>query len=67
MQEKLESIYVLIEKMIEKRPAINKIVFQSEWETAHRNRAFSILFKGEWFSRIRCGGDTRGLPKTMFD
>ena len=52
--------------MIEKRPAINEIVFQSEWETAHRNRALAYYLKENGF-RIRCGGDTRGLPKTMFD
>lgn len=49
VQEKLESIYVLIEKMIEKRPAINKIVFQSEWETAHRNRALAYYLKENGF------------------
>lgn len=49
VQEKLESLYVLIEKMIEKRPAINEIVFQSEWETAHRNRALAYYLKENGF------------------
>ncbi len=35
--------------MIEKRPAINEIVFQSEWETAHRNRALAYYLKENGF------------------
>ncbi|WP_410985290.1 glutaminase [Bacillus cereus] len=48
-QEKLESLYALIEKMIEKRPAINEKVFQSEWQTAHRNRALAHYLKENGF------------------
>ncbi|PFE01267.1 glutaminase A [Bacillus cereus] len=48
-QEKLESLYALIEKMIGKRPAINEKVFQSEWQTAHRNRALAYYLKENGF------------------
>ncbi|MES5896460.1 glutaminase [Bacillus cereus group sp. RP43] len=48
-QEKLESIYALIGKMINKRPAINEKVFQSEWQTAHRNRALAYYLKENGF------------------
>jgi len=48
-QEKLESLYALIEKMIGKRPTINENVFQSEWQTAHRNRALAYYLKENGF------------------
>ncbi|MGC4376673.1 glutaminase [Fictibacillus sp. Mic-4] len=48
-QQKLESIYTLIERMIGKRPALNESVFQSEWKTAHRNRALAHYLKGIGF------------------
>ncbi|MGG2092127.1 glutaminase [Bacillus sp. S13(2024)] len=48
-QEKLEHVYALIEKMIGKRPAINEKVFQSEWQTAHRNRALAHYLKENGF------------------
>jgi glutaminase len=40
-QNKLEAVYQLIEKMIGKRPIMNEEVFQSEWQTAYRNRALA--------------------------
>lgn len=48
-QEKLETLYALIEKMIGKRPVINEKVFQSEWQTAHRNRALAHYLKENGF------------------
>lgn len=48
-QTKLEFLYVLIEKMIGKRPTINEEVFQSEWQTAHRNRALAHYLKETGF------------------
>ncbi|MEI4828253.1 glutaminase [Bacillus sp. FJAT-53711] len=48
-QEKLEHVYALIEKMIGKRPAINEKVFESEWQTAHRNRALAHYLKENGF------------------
>ncbi|MCP1123833.1 glutaminase [Bacillus sp. 3103sda1] len=48
-QEKLETLYALIERMIGKRPVINEKVFQSEWQTAHRNRALAHYLKENGF------------------
>jgi glutaminase len=48
-QTKLEFLYELIEKMIGKRPRINEEVFQSEWKTAHRNRAIAYYLKETGF------------------
>ncbi|RBW67248.1 glutaminase, partial [Bacillus taeanensis] len=48
-QIKLESLYTLLEKMLGKRPPINEEVFQSEWQTAHRNRALAYYLKGTGF------------------
>ena len=48
VQEKLESIYVLL-KNDREASAINEIVFQSEWETAHRNRALAYYLKENGF------------------
>jgi glutaminase len=48
-EQKLDSIYALIEKMIGKRPAINEKVFQSEWKTANRNRALAYYLKESGF------------------
>jgi glutaminase len=48
-QNKLEFLYVFIEKMIGKRPNINEEVFQSEWQTAHRNRALAYYLKETGF------------------
>ncbi|MCH5584833.1 glutaminase [Shimazuella sp. AN120528] len=44
-QTKLESLYKLLEKLVGKRPVINELVFQSEWNTAHRNRALAYYLK----------------------
>jgi glutaminase len=43
--KKLEVLYKLIEKLIGKRPAINKEVYQSEWKTSYRNRALAYYLK----------------------
>jgi glutaminase len=48
-EQKLESIYGLIEKMIGKRPTCNEKVFQSEWKTANRNRALAYYLKENGF------------------
>ncbi|UAL52659.1 glutaminase [Bacillus sp. CMF21] len=48
-QNKLEFLYVFIEKMIGKRPTINEEVFRSEWQTAHRNRALAYYLKETGF------------------
>ncbi|MGM0831142.1 MAG: glutaminase [Bacillota bacterium] len=48
-EQKLESIYALIEKMIGKRPTINEKVYQSEWKTANRNRALAYYLKESGF------------------
>ncbi|MFB9759371.1 glutaminase [Ectobacillus funiculus] len=48
-QQKLEVLYSLIEKLIGKRPTINEEVFQSEWKTAHRNRALAHYLKETGF------------------
>jgi glutaminase len=44
-EQKLESIYTLIEKLVGKRPTVNEKVFQSEWQTANRNRALAYYLK----------------------
>lgn len=44
-EQKLESIYKLIEKMIGRRPTFNEKVFHSEWKTADRNRALAYYLK----------------------
>ncbi|MGE6631920.1 glutaminase [Bacillus sp. NPDC077027] len=43
--EKLAYIFDLIENLIGKRPSVNEEVYQSEWETAHRNRALAYYLK----------------------
>ncbi|HWO95029.1 MAG TPA: glutaminase [Bacillus sp. (in: firmicutes)] len=47
--KKLEFLFTFIEKMIGKRPAVNEEVFQSEWQTAHRNRALAYYLKETGF------------------
>ncbi|OIK16804.1 glutaminase A [Bacillus sp. MUM 116] len=47
--EKIESFLTLFEKMVGKRPSINEKVFQSEWQTAHRNRALAYYLKETGF------------------
>lgn len=42
-QEKLETIMNLLEKMVGKKLHVNEEVFQSEWETANRNRAIAYF------------------------
>ncbi|MDQ6598730.1 glutaminase [Bacillus salipaludis] len=48
-QSKLENVNQLIESMIGKRPNLNEEVFQSEWQTAHRNRALAYYLKETGF------------------
>jgi glutaminase len=48
-KNKLEFLYKFIEKMIGKRPNINAEVFQSEWQTANRNRAIAYYLKETGF------------------
>ncbi|MCY7540234.1 glutaminase [Bacillus pumilus] len=43
--EKLAYIFDLIENLIGKRPSVNEEVYQSEWATAHRNRALAYYLK----------------------
>ncbi|WP_044748523.1 glutaminase [Bacillus alveayuensis] len=43
--EKLELLIQFVEKLIGKRPTINQEVFESEWETAYRNRALAYYLK----------------------
>ncbi len=49
VEKKLESLYILLEKLVGKRPTINEEVFQSEWQTAHRNRALAHYLKETGF------------------
>ena len=42
-QEKLNTIIHLLEKMLGKKLRVNEEVFQSEWETANRNRAIAYF------------------------
>lgn len=42
-QEKLDTILTLLEKMVGKKLRVNEEVFQSEWETANRNRAIAYF------------------------
>ncbi|WP_050613487.1 glutaminase [Bacillus testis] len=47
--EKVESVCTFIEKIVGKRPSVNEEVFQSEWHTAHRNRALAHYLKETGF------------------
>jgi glutaminase len=47
--DKLEPFFLLMEKMIGKRPPINEEVFQSEWQTAYRNKAIAYYLKETGF------------------
>jgi len=47
--DKLEPICLLMEKMIGKRPTFNEEVFQSEWQTAYRNKAIAYYLKETGF------------------
>jgi len=44
--EKLEYFMKIMEQLMGKRPTINQQVYQSEWETAYRNRAIAYYLKG---------------------
>ncbi|WP_042352914.1 glutaminase [Bacillus massiliigorillae] len=48
-QEKVDTLCAFIEKMIGKRPVVNEEVFESEWHTAHRNRALAHYLKETGF------------------
>jgi glutaminase len=43
--QKVDGLLSLIEKMIGNKPKINMEVFQSEWETANRNRSLAYWLK----------------------
>lgn len=47
--EKVELLCTLIERIVGERPAVNEEVFQSEWHTAHRNRALAYYLKETGF------------------
>jgi glutaminase len=47
--ERLESILLLLEKLLDKRPEINEDVFKSECETASLNRAIAYYLKENRF------------------
>ncbi|MFS0784050.1 glutaminase [Bacillus sp. 1P06AnD] len=47
--DKVEAICTFIEKIVGKRPKVNEEVFQSEWHTAHRNRALAHYLKETGF------------------
>ncbi|WHY77918.1 glutaminase [Neobacillus sp. WH10] len=49
VHDKLEPICLLMEKMIGKRPTFNEEVFQSEWQTANRNKAIAYYLKENGF------------------
>ncbi|WP_391203038.1 glutaminase [Psychrobacillus sp. L4] len=51
-EKKLESIYLLMEKMVGKRPTLNEEVFVSEWQTANRNRALAYYLKETGYLEI---------------
>lgn len=44
-ESKLEGITALLEALTGKSPTYNREVFQSEWQTAHRNRALAYCLK----------------------
>jgi glutaminase len=48
-EDKLESILLLMEKLIGRKPNINEAVFYSEWKTANRNRSIAYWLKGAGF------------------
>lgn len=48
-QEKVSSLYRLLETIIGRVPAWNEEVFRSEWQTAHRNRALAYYLKDMGF------------------
>lgn len=43
--EKLDNLLKFLEKMIGKKLSVNEDVFQSEWQTANRNRALAYYLK----------------------
>ncbi|TVX91661.1 glutaminase [Paenibacillus agilis] len=48
-QQKIDSILAFIEKMVGRRVSINEEVYQSEWQTADRNRSLAYYLKGTGF------------------
>ena len=48
-QEKIDTIMNLLEKMVGKKLSVNEEVFQSEWETANRNRAIAYFLMDSGF------------------
>lgn len=45
VSEKLNTLLQFFEQLIRRRPQVNETVFQSEWETGHRNRALAYFLK----------------------
>lgn len=43
--EKVDSLVSFLSEIIDRKPEINMEVFQSEWETAYRNRALAFYLK----------------------
>ncbi|GAA4721824.1 glutaminase [Brevibacillus fulvus] len=48
-EEKVEVVLDLLEKIVGQRLPINKQIYQSEWESAHRNRAIAHYVKEAGF------------------
>lgn len=51
-QTKLESVFLLMEKMLGKPSSYSEEVFRSEWETANRNRALAYYLKETGYLEI---------------
>jgi glutaminase len=47
--EQLDYILQVLESILHKRPVINQEVFESEWETAFRNRSIAYYLRGTGF------------------
>lgn len=43
--KKVDGLLDFLEQMIGRRPVVNQDVFESEWQTAHRNRALAYYLK----------------------
>ncbi|MGE7111180.1 glutaminase [Lysinibacillus sp. NPDC047702] len=48
-QEKMEKILYFLEQMVGKRLKVNEVVFQSEWQTANRNRSLAYYLMDSGF------------------
>lgn len=45
VSEKFQTLLAFFEQLIHRKPQVNEAVFQSEWETGHRNRALAFFLK----------------------